>query len=295
MSPIPSKRFALVAHRLHRQHGASALQRWARACDSGLRALSLHLVAVGGSFDALQREGLLPSYAALERLPSGREGGLMRVVSRVAGGLAPGQALDGVIFLMDPVDPSSTFPEAQALKRQCVTHGKPFVPTLAGALEWVAVEALMAGLDATGVVGIAPLLDLESQTAALIAHDARKAQMIEFAAEHFDLLSRFGARVATGTTGGLLNELAWSRGWPAGQPWVHRYQSGPLGGDAQIAELVLDGRCQKVIFFEDPHVARQHEADIQLMERAVWSAGEHASCLNSPAMARHWAQAMQRL
>src|SRR5450830_534624 len=236
------------------------------------------------------------AWAVTAHWPNGREGGLMRVVSRIAGGLTPGEALDGVIFLMDPVDPSSTFPEAQALKRQCVTHGKPFVPTLAGALEWILVEALGAGL-APGRLGSVAVAELDpaDQTLALIAHDARKSQMVDFAGQHFDLLSRFESRVATGTTGGLLNELAWSRGWPVGQAWVTRYQSGPLGGDAQIAELVLDGACQKVIFFEDPHVARQHEADIQLMERAVWSAGARCSCLNSPAMAAQWAQAVERV
>src|SRR3546814_5645783 len=93
--------------------------------------------------------------------------------------------------------------------------------------------------------------------------------MVEFAASQFDLLSRFAGRVGTGTTSGRLNELAWSRGWPQDKPWVQAYLSGPLGGDAQIAELVLEQRCQRVIFFEDPHVARQHEADIQLLERAV--------------------------
>ncbi|HEY8905968.1 MAG TPA: methylglyoxal synthase, partial [Rhodoferax sp.] len=69
------------------------------------------------------------------------------------------------------------------------------------------------------------------------------------------------------------------------------YQSGPLGGDAQIAELVLDQRCQKVIFFEDPHVARQHEADIQLLERAVCSTS-HTTCYNTPAMAHRWARTL---
>jgi methylglyoxal synthase len=289
---LSPQKYGLVAHRWHRQHRDSALPRWARAADTAVRNLKLHLLAVGGSFDALGRFDLLSGYAGLQRLPNGREGGLMRVVSRVAGGLSPGEALDGVIFLMDPVDPSSNFPEAQALKRQCVTHGKPFVPTLVGAMEWMAVESLHAGLPAHGVVGIAPWLRLHEQTVALIAHDARKKHMLEFAAAHFELLSRYQERVATGTTGGLLNELAWSRGWPAALPWVTRYQSGPLGGDAQIAELVMDGRCQKVIFFEDPHVARQHEADIQLMERAVWSAGDRCSCLNSPSMAYRWAQAL---
>ncbi len=115
--------------------------------------------------------------------------------------------------------------------------------------------------------------------------------MVAFADAHFDVLSRFRRQVAAGTTGGRLNELAWSRGWPKDQPWAHRYLSGPLGGDAQIAELVLERQCQRVIFFEDPHVARQHEADIQLLERAVRVATRVAACATSPAVARRWAQA----
>jgi len=58
---------------------------------------------------------------------------------------------------------------------------------------------------------------------------------------------------------------------------------------------VLNRRCQKVIFFEDPHVARQHEADIQLLERAVCSASSSATCFNTPAMAQRWASAVKRL
>lgn len=282
--------FGLAAHRLHRLGPDSSLLRWARACAPGLQALGLGLHATGGAYDALTKHKLLEGQ--LTAVGNGRDGGLMRLVSRMAGGLQPRDALDGVIFLVDPVDPTSIYPEAQALKRQCVIHGKPFVATLAGAMEWVAVELANAGLDAAMVPDAAPLFALENQVAALIAHDALKDTMVAFAAEHFDTLSRFAARVATGTTGSRLNAMAWSRGWPAAQPWVTRYQSGPLGGDAQIAELVLDQRCQKVIFFEDPHVARQHEADIQLLERAVCSAQHATTCFNTPAMAQQWARAM---
>lgn len=281
--------FGLAAHRLHRLGLDSSLLRWARACKPGLQSLGLHLHATGGAYDALTKHKLLDGQ--LTGVGNGRDGGLMRLVSRLAGGLTPAAALDGVFFLIDPVDPTSIYPEAQALKRQCVIHGKPFVATLAGAMEWVAVELANAGHDARSVPEAAPLFALETQVAALIAHDALKNHMVDFAAEHFDTLSRFAARVATGTTGSRLNALAWSRGWPAAQPWVTCYQSGPLGGDAQIAELVLDQRCQKVIFFEDPHVARQHEADIQLLERAVCSAQHATTCFNTPAMARQWARA----
>ena len=85
--------------------------------------------------------------------------------------------------------------------------------------------------------------DYENQTLALIAHDAMKPTMLDFAARNFELLSRYRRRVGTGTTGQKLNEMAWSKGWPADKPWVDRYNSGPLGGDAQIADLVLEKRC----------------------------------------------------
>lgn len=295
--PLPSphpQRFGLVAHRRHRQ-ADGGLARWVEACEAGIRALGLGLHAVGGTYDALARTKRLGNYPPLVRYPFGYEGGLMRLVSHVAGGADSKDALDGVIYLIDPVDPSSIYPEALALKRQCVTHGKPFVSTVAGAMEWVAVELMHAGLGDLKIEGAERLFDLESQTVALIAHDALKDRMVDFSAMHFDLLSRFADRVATGTTGSRLNEMAWARGWPKEQSWVRRYQSGPLGGDAQIAELVLDHRCHKVIFFEDPHVARQHEADIQLLERAVCSASVETTCFNSPVMAHRWAQALKLL
>ena len=113
--------------------------------------------------------------------------------------------------------------------------------------------------------------------------DAFKPEMLAFAARHHALLDRFGRRLATGTTGSLLNGIVPERlapdaahfpvllpDRPAGAPpWVDPMLSGPKGGDAQIAYEVLQGRCRRVIFLEDPHVAREHEADIQLLERAT--------------------------
>jgi methylglyoxal synthase len=282
--------FGLIAHRLHRLGPDGALLRWARLCEPALKTLALQLHATGGAHDILVVHHLLQEQ--LSSVGHGRDGGLMRLVSRAAGGLTPESALDGVFFFIDPVNPTSMYPETQALKRQCVIHGKPFVATLAGAIEWVAVELACAGLTPATIPEAQPMWALESQVVALIAHDALKKDMMAFASEHFDTLSRFAGRVATGTTGSQLNAMAWSRGWPASQPWVTCYQSGPMGGDAQIAELVLDRRCQKVIFFEDPHVARQHEADIQLLDRAVYSAGDVTTCFNTPAMTKRWAQAV---
>jgi len=282
-------RIGLAANRLHHHDKHAALFRWLRACDGGLRELGVELHAVGRTFDAIQRLGFLPDFAPLQRYPNGRQGGLMKLVAEVVGMGSPERTLDGAIYLMDPVDPSSIFPEATALKRQCVIHGKPFISTVATARDWVEVERVHAGLAADP--GADDLHAFPQQTLALIAHDAMKPAMLAFADEHFDLLSRFRHRVGTGTTGQRLNELAWSRGWPQGQDWVQRYQSGPMGGDAQIADRVLEGDCQRAIFFEDPHVARQHEADIQLLERAVTTVTDQAVCITAPRVAARGAQA----
>jgi methylglyoxal synthase len=204
----------------------------------------------------------------------------------------PGRVLDGAIYLINPVDPSSTFPEAVALKRQCVIHQKPFISTVASARDWIENERMHAGFAPDP--GADSLYALETQTIALIAHDAMKPQMMAYAADHFDVLSRFAHRVGTGTTGQQLNELAWSRGWPQDKNWVERYQSGPMGGDAQIADRVLEHRCQRAIFFEDSHVARQHEADIQLLERAVTTVTDETVCMTSPRVANRWAEAVRR-
>jgi len=285
-------RLGLAANRLHHHGKDAALFRWLRACETGIRELDLGLHAVGRTYDAIAGVGLLAGHAGLRRYPFGRDGGLMKLVAEVVGLDAGARTLDGAIYLIDPVDPSSIFPEAIALKRQCVIHGKPFISTVASARDWIELERIHAGLAPDP--GADELHAFETHTLALIAHDAMKPQMLAFADEHFELLSRFAHRVGTGTTGQRLNELAWSRGWPHDHPWVQRYESGPMGGDAQIADRVLQRQCQRAIFFEDPHVARQHEADIQLLERAVTTVTDHAVCITSPVVARRWAEAAKR-
>lgn len=281
-------RLGLAANRLHHARPDAALFRWLRASGAGIRELGIGLHAVGRTFDAIVERDALDGHAGLRRYPYGREGGLMTLVAEIVG-LGPERTLDGAVYLIDPVDPSSIFPESVALKRQCVIQGKPFLSTVASARDFIESERLHAGLAADP--GADDLHAFERQTLALIAHDAMKPRMLEFVERHFELLSRFAGRIATGTTGQLLNDLAWQRGWPLDQSWTQRFQSGPLGGDAQIADLVLSGRCQRAVFFEDPHVARQHEADIQLLERAVTTVTDTVACLTSPAVADRWAMA----
>ena len=284
---LPRFRIGLAANRAHQDADDSALVRLLRGGQAAIEThLQPQLIVVGRTLDAIRSHGLLAGYPSIERFPYGRDGGLMMLVSRVVE-TDPAKTLDAVIYLMDPVDPSSNFPEALALKRQCVIHGKPFLSTLAGAREWLELEAVAAGaapdpaLDAT--------FDLGNECIALIAHDAMKDRMLALAERHFDLLDQFALRVATGTTGGLLNELAQKiKGEEAGRNWVQPFLSGPLGGDAQIAELILNRQCSRVLFLEDPHVARQHEADIQLLERAARTVTDFASCSSDAKGVERW-------
>ena len=285
-TPAPF-RLGLAANRAHQDDANSAL---AQLLTGGRSAIENHLkpqlVIVGRTLDAMRSHGLLPGYAAIERFPYGREGGLMMLVSRVVDP-DPVRALDAVIYLIDPVDPSSTFPEALALKRQCIIHGRPFLCTLAGAREWLELEAVDRG--AVPDPALDYLFDFKNEGIALVAHDALKDRMLELAEKHFDLLDKFGMRCATGTTGSLLNRLAQKiKGEQAGRDWVTPYRSGPLGGDAQIAELILNRQCRRVLFLEDPHVARQHEADIQLLDRAARTVSDYASCRSDAAGGDRW-------
>lgn len=96
-------------------------------------------------------------------------------------------------------------------------------------------------------------------TIALIAHDGKKADLISFAHRNVDLLRRFRL-VATGTTGGMLQQQL--------DLDVNRYQSGPIGGDVQIAAQIVEGNVFAVIFFVDPLDKHPHEPDIQTLLRA---------------------------
>jgi len=294
MSGSDPRRIGLVASRIHRAPDG-ALVRLFAAVEPLLRTeLPLELAIVGQTFDALAGAGLLHGHDRTVRLPPRRDGGIIHLVAGIVDDDGPDR-LDGVIYLLDPDDPTSVFPEGQALKRECVIHGKPFISTAAHAREWFELERIARGGRPDPALD--DWFDLRAQTVALVAHDARKAEMVAFAERHFELLDGFGGRIGTGTTGGLLNELAARRG--AGRrgddaTWVRRYRSGPLGGDAQIAREILLGRCERVVFFEDPHVARQHEADIQLLERSARIRTGSTMCVSDPASAQRWAELIGR-
>lgn len=96
------------------------------------------------------------------------------------------------------------------------------------------------------------------KTIALIAHDKKKEEMISFAKQHKDVLSKYNL-VGTATTGRLIKEKV-------GLP-ITTLLSGPLGGDQQIGALVATEQVDLVIFLRDPLTAQPHEPDITALLR----------------------------
>ena len=88
---------------------------------------------------------------------------------------------------------------------------------------------------------------------ALIAHDRKKDQMVNFAVAYKHVLQNHWL-FATGTTG--------SRIMDATGLTLHRFQSGPLGGDQQIGAMIAQNEMDLILFFRDPLTAQPHEPDI---------------------------------
>src|SRR5262245_16350757 len=93
---------------------------------------------------------------------------------------------------------------------------------------------------------------------ALIAHDNRKSDLLDWARYNRGTLSRHEL-FATGTTGMLL-------GRELDLP-VTRFLSGPLGGDQQVGAAIVEGRLDFVIFFWDPLEPQPHDVDVKALLR----------------------------
>ncbi|MCD7710092.1 MAG: methylglyoxal synthase [Porphyromonadaceae bacterium] len=100
-------------------------------------------------------------------------------------------------------------------------------------------------------------------TIALVAHDNRKADLVEWAAFNSDELAKHHI-VCTGTTGTLVKEAFEKKGVVAD---IVCMNSGPLGGDAEIAALVVQHKINLAIFLIDDLNPQPHEADIQMLLR----------------------------
>lgn len=96
------------------------------------------------------------------------------------------------------------------------------------------------------------------KTIALIAHDGKKADIVAFAMQNIPFLKRYHL-VATKSTGALMRDKC--------KLDITQMASGPYGGDAEIAALIVQQKIHAVIFITDPLDKHPHDPDIQMLMR----------------------------
>lgn len=112
---------------------------------------------------------------------------------------------------------------------------------------------------------------------ALVAHDGRKQEMLEWVKYNWQSLSKHNL-FATGTTGKLISELEFSVEFDEYSSFIEEIikpfegkvtclLSGPLGGDSQISTMIAEGKIDCLIFFCDNLITQGHQQDVGALSR----------------------------
>lgn len=99
---------------------------------------------------------------------------------------------------------------------------------------------------------------MKNKTIALIAHDNKKTEIIEWAVKNKETLAKYDL-CGTGTTAKLVGEATGLN--------VKRYLSGPLGGDLEIGAKTAEGEIDVIIFLWDPLQTQPHDPDVKALLR----------------------------
>ncbi|MDB5263403.1 MAG: methylglyoxal synthase [Adhaeribacter sp.] len=100
------------------------------------------------------------------------------------------------------------------------------------------------------------------ETLALVAHNEKKDELLEWVKENKERLKKFRL-IGTSSTAELVNKVL--------DLEVEPFGHGPHGGDILLAARILEDQVQRVIFFMDPHTPHSHEHDIQTLIRTAVS------------------------
>lgn len=301
-SPADFTRIGLVATSTLRQGPASTFARMVRELTPYLMRYTPDLYVVEGAYRTILNCGLLREFPArrLHCLPPGRLGALVDMGAGVAGHpvaalhaalgeaepriaehLDLGWGIDCVIYLIDPLAPTSTMPETLALERECAQKERPFLDTYASVIEWF---GLLDSNERSGAVSFHQLsvelaTELPEQTfpysiLALLAHDDKKHEMARFVLRHFRFLSRFDERIGSGGTAAMLNQVIATHATRLAPgrvsfPWVQELDPGPDGGNLQVGESLAMGLCDAALCFGDPRPSIEPGVNTHLFERTA--------------------------
>jgi len=127
---------------------------------------------------------------------------------------------------------------------------------------------------------------MNKKTIALVAHDNRKQDLIEWVSWNHTILAEHKL-VCTGTTGRLVEEALARKSAEAEEPLtippIHKLKSGPLGGDQQLGAMISEGQIDVVIFFWDPMEPHPHDVDVKALLRIAVVYNMPIACTRSTA------------
>ena len=110
-------------------------------------------------------------------------------------------------------------------------------------------------------------INMKPKTIALVAHDNRKKDLIEWVEFNKETLKRHKL-ICTGTTGRMV-EAALMQNRSKGEPKldIRLLKSGPLGGDQQLGALICEGEVDVLFFLWDPMQPQPHDVDVKALLR----------------------------
>ncbi len=117
---------------------------------------------------------------------------------------------------------------------------------------------------------------------ALVAHDNRKKDMIEWVEWNWEIL-RQHRLTCTGTTGKLVEQALQDKVGEKAKINIRKLKSGPLGGDQQLGALIADGEVDIIIFFWDPMQPQPHDVDVKALLRITVLYNVPTACNRSTA------------
>ena len=205
----------IVASPRARDEPSSPLLRLIRDYVDVLKRFTLHTTE--GTSRMIYGTGLYERIEVVSRR-AGRAGGIAQLAAMVARG-----ECSAVILLLDPSDPWSDAVENRALRRICIQLQVRLITTYAASIRWIKYEALEGNSPGKWFDWRPPnwkfghknvnerndfrQLPLHERSIALISHDQKKLEMIQFATSHHRLLAQHERILTTGTTGWLLKVL----------------------------------------------------------------------------------------